>query len=277
MGPTGSGKSTFIFTATGVDTGIGHSLESCTKDVKMVKFSFPEVSNCDVVFVDMPGFDATGSSGKEVLKIIENWLYQASKKNIVVSGLLYFHRISDNRMAGTPLQSLHSFNDLRKKHGFQHVIITTTMWDEVDEDLGTNRESELKSKYWQPILERFTTGRFLHTRQSAFMVLEGFIDTANRDFSRLIQDELSALRQQIGDNTVGMDLFSKVESRVNEQDEVLKRLRIEMKTTMLLGGGTLESVLAQYRTIRAELALAMEDLQKTVDVRLGKRLSSLVG
>ena len=134
------------------------------------------------------------------------YLYFRSKKNSTISGLLYFHRISDNRMAGTPLKNLRIFDDLSKKHGFQNVVITTTMWDEVDEDLGATREEELKSKYWEPILGHSMTRRFLHTRQSAFLVLEGFIDTANRDFSLLIQEELSCMREHISDAAVSLDL-----------------------------------------------------------------------
>ena len=180
-------------------------------------------------------------------------------------------------MAGTPLKNLHIFDDLSKKHRFQNVVITTTMWDEVDEDLGATREEELKSKYWEPILGHSMTRRFLRTRQSAFLVLEGFINNANRNFSLRIQEEFSCMREHIGDNTVGLDLLSKVESSVKEQDEILKRLRIEMKTTMLLGGGMLESLLVQYRTIGEELAVAVEEMRKVVDVPIGKRLSSLIG
>ena len=180
-------------------------------------------------------------------------------------------------MAGTPLKNLRTFHDLSKEYGFRNVVITTTMWDEVDEDLGGAREGELKSKYWEPILGYSTTKRFLkNSRQSAFLVLEGFIDTANVDFSLLLQQELACMREHIGDNTVGLDLLSKVESSVKEQDEVLKRLRIEMKTTMLLGGGILQNLLIQYRTITAELAVAVDELQNTVDVPIGKRLSSLI-
>ena len=44
----------------------------------MVKFSFPEVSNCSLVFVDMPGFDDTRSLGSEaVQKKIQDWLQEA--------------------------------------------------------------------------------------------------------------------------------------------------------------------------------------------------------
>jgi hypothetical protein len=177
-------------------------------------------------------------------------------------------------MAGTPLKNLRIFDSLSKEHGFQNIVITTTMWDEVDEELGATREEELKSKYWEVILGQSTTKRFLNSHQSAFLVLEGFIDTANREFSLLVQEELSVMRKHIGDAAAGLDLLSQLERCVGEQDEVLKRLRLEMKATTVLGGGPLEGLLHQYRTVRAELVGAVDEMRK-MDVPIGKRLSSL--
>ena len=92
MGPTGSGKSTvrlsrylsqnstglyqsqFISLATGFDTGVGHTLESCTSEIKIVKLSVPELSDSDVVFVDTPGFDDTHKSDSDILKMVADWL-----------------------------------------------------------------------------------------------------------------------------------------------------------------------------------------------------------
>lgn len=92
MGPTGSGKSTvrlsgylsliplayirlqFIKLATGFDTVVGHSLESCTSEIKIVKLSVPELADGDVVFVDTPGFDDTHKSDADILKMVADWL-----------------------------------------------------------------------------------------------------------------------------------------------------------------------------------------------------------
>jgi len=175
-------------------------------------------------------------------------------------------------MAGTPFKTLQIFDRLCKEHGFQNIIITTTMWDEVDEGLGAAREEELKTKYWDVILGHSTTKRFLNSRQSAFLVLEGFIDAANQDFSLVIQEELSVMREHIGD-AAAMALLSRLECSIREQDEVLKQLRLEMKATMVLGGA-LEILLLQYQMVRAVLAGTVDELRK-MDVPIGKRLSSL--
>ena len=64
----------FVNVATGVDSGIGHDLESCTSEILVVKMSFPEFSDYNIVFVDTPGFDDTKRSDTEILRMIANWL-----------------------------------------------------------------------------------------------------------------------------------------------------------------------------------------------------------
>src|SRR6266540_6334994 len=84
------------------------------------------------------------------------WLYSPIlryNRHIRLTGLLYFHRISDNRMAGTPLNNFRAFEKLFEDD-FNGIILTTTMWDEVDEDLGAEREKELTDVYWKSMIER---------------------------------------------------------------------------------------------------------------------------
>jgi hypothetical protein len=57
-----------------MDTGVGHTLESCTSEIKIFKLSVPEFPDGDVVFVDTPGFDDTHKSDADILKMIADWL-----------------------------------------------------------------------------------------------------------------------------------------------------------------------------------------------------------
>src|ERR1700735_188817 len=94
MGPTGSGKSSvcsspkyskglfwlnhwqnqFINIITGLETGVGHSLESYTSQVSNVRLHIPEIASGDLVFVDTPGFDDTYKPDVDILKMVANWL-----------------------------------------------------------------------------------------------------------------------------------------------------------------------------------------------------------
>jgi len=143
MGPTGAGKSSFIGMATGGDIGVGHELESYTTEIQIIRFQFVDIN---VVFVDTPGFDDTHKSDVEILTMIADWLNTTYKRNIKLSGLLYFHRISDNRMAGTPLKNLRMFQELCGHNALRNIILTTTMWLDVEEELGSVREKELEKK-----------------------------------------------------------------------------------------------------------------------------------
>jgi len=61
----------FINIATGVDTGVGHELESCTSEIGIIKMAFP---SSNIVFVYTPGFDDTKSWDSDILKMISDWL-----------------------------------------------------------------------------------------------------------------------------------------------------------------------------------------------------------
>ena len=148
----------------------------------------------------------------------------------MLSGLLYFHRISNNRMAGTPLKNLRMFEELCGKNAFHNVILTTTMWDEVDEETGEERERELKTKYWRKMLERgSTTKRFLRTRESAFDVIEPLIEAANHRRSVLLQDELVDMRKSLPETSAGRELFSEMGQLVSQRKELLRRIQHEMR------------------------------------------------
>ena len=70
--------------ATGVEGKAGHTLESCTSEISVVKLSFPGVVDSDICFVDTPGFDDTRTSSTEILKTIADWLNYTSVKSLVL-------------------------------------------------------------------------------------------------------------------------------------------------------------------------------------------------
>ena len=90
----------------------------------------------------------------------------------MLSGLLYFHRISDNRVAGTPLRNLNMLQELCGRDNFQNVVFVTTMWNEVSQDEGRRREEELQSYFWHSMIELgSTTHRFDLTEESAWDII----------------------------------------------------------------------------------------------------------
>ena len=278
---------------------MGHNLGLCTKEVENFRHSLPSLAYGDLVFVDTPGFDdlSTGKSDLEVLKMVNNWLkstyvfvhpseslitqlkhyfYFVSRygKDMKLGGLLYFHRISDNRRTDTPLKILGMFEELCGKNTLQKVILTTTMWDEVDQETGETREGELRSTYWRPMLQRNSTiNRFMRTRESAFTVIDPLIEAANIRFSALLQQELKDMRKKLSSSSraAGQELLSTMEVLLRQREDLLRRIRNEIKR----GAGDdimiLENLQNEYQKLKINMESTVNDMRK-LKIPLGKRL-----
>lgn len=73
MGPTGSGKSSFINAASGTAKNkVGHKLKSETNDVQTTEFELDPHNH--VMLIDTPGFDDTKLSDADVLQKIANFM-----------------------------------------------------------------------------------------------------------------------------------------------------------------------------------------------------------
>ncbi|KAM6490523.1 P-loop containing nucleoside triphosphate hydrolase protein [Amanita muscaria] len=154
MGPTGSGKTSFVNVASGSSLVVGGGLQSCTSQIQV---SSPFLLNGRLVtLIDTPGFDDTQRSDSEILNSIASHLastYQAGKK---LSGILYFHRISDFRMGGISTKNVRMFRELCGDSSLKNVVIVTNMWGEVAHQLGEEREAELASQdfFFKPVLAK---------------------------------------------------------------------------------------------------------------------------
>lgn len=166
------------------------------------------------------------------------------------------------------------FEELCGKNTFQHVILTTTMWDKVDEETGEARERELKSKYWRTMLERnSTTRRFLRTRESAFELIYPLIDAADERNSLLLQDELVDMRKKLPSTSAGQELFPTMEVLVRQREDLLRRIRNEMKHTegdkMLL-----EPLQEEHQKLRINLEATVNEMRR-LKLPLGQRLLNM--
>ncbi|KAI6006461.1 P-loop containing nucleoside triphosphate hydrolase protein [Pisolithus marmoratus] len=187
MGSTGTGKSSFIARATGNgDRGVGHLLTSYTKDIEATRCT---IEGSNVVLVDTPSFDNTNKPDSEILESISAWLTKTYSEETLLSAILYFHRISDNRMAGTPLRNLRIFQKLCGNKAMSRVVLVTTMWDEVDEYVGNERLEELKGNYWKQMIALGSrTYCYQNTYESSRQLLSQLV--GRKPFKVSLQNEM---------------------------------------------------------------------------------------
>ncbi|KAK0642996.1 P-loop containing nucleoside triphosphate hydrolase protein [Cercophora newfieldiana] len=146
MGLTGVGKSTFIshFSDTAI---VGNDLESCTSAISIHPATIDDET---IYLIDTPGFDDTNRTDTDILSEIATWLERSYSANIKLAGLVYLHRIQDNRVGGSGTKNIHMFRELCGKDGLSSVVLATTMWDALEHDKAVEREAELKTKeeFW---------------------------------------------------------------------------------------------------------------------------------
>ena len=73
------------------------------------------------------------------------------------------------------------FEKLCGKNVFGKIILTTTMWDHIDDATGQLRENELKEQYWRSMIELgSTTVRYRNTKDSAGEIISKILQGSNR-------------------------------------------------------------------------------------------------
>jgi len=215
-------------------------------------------------FVDTPGFDHSHKTETDVLKMVADWLKATYEKDILLSGLVYCHRISNTQMAATPIRHLRTFEKLCGKDALQNVILVTTMWDEVDEITGNQEEEKMKTRYWNKMLEhKSTTGRFTGSRESALQLVQPLIDAANKRTSLLLQQEMVDMKQRLSATSAGRYLFTKAQNIVNKRQDVIQRIQAEMRRPV--GDRTsLQPLQEEHQKLNQSLASTIEEMRMLI-------------
>ncbi|KAK6541518.1 hypothetical protein TWF694_007325 [Orbilia ellipsospora] len=226
MGMTGAGKTTFISKATGkTDLLIGHSLESCTREISVHE---TKIDDTTVRFVDTPGFSDTYLSDTEVLEMIADYLAAAYTKDVKLNGIIYIHPISENRMTNPATKNLEMFRKLTGEKNLKNVVLTTSMWDKVTAEEGAKREKELREKFWKVLLTfEAKTIKYRGTPESAREIAALLME--NKPFYLQLQEEMGKGNKALKDTAAGREIMQEL-VRMKEQHE---RELVEMKDMIM--------------------------------------------
>ena len=146
------------------------------------------------------------------------------RKGIQISGLIYFHRISDaTPMEGTPLRNWCTFEKICGDR-FSKVVLATT---NVDDDVGGRREQQL-GDFWRANIARgWSMQRFLRDRRSAADVLAPILEHVTKRPLQL-QKEISDLHLSLVQTSAARVLFLQLQACLRdcqrEHDEIEREL-----------------------------------------------------
>jgi len=155
IGPSGAGKSTFINTAIKGKLKVNHGLKPCTTKVKHVRFTYQnEDSTKKLVFVDTPAYPCDNTEAGLIVEMkIQDWARDFTKRN-KITGILYLHKITDNRLTQPPHKQYEMFRRLFGENFHTRVLLVTTMWRKLsNQNVGEKRNGELR-RQWSEMIDK---------------------------------------------------------------------------------------------------------------------------
>lgn len=257
MGPTGSGKSNFINKLTGSKEETGaNGLKSCTQDVREFRVSTPDGRK--YVIADTPGFDDTTRSDRDILRLIADWLEKRYRWHVKLSGIIYMHRITDNRVSGSVCKNFDLFNRLCGDGAVKRIRLVTSMWDIANMSAARRRASELQASFWKPLIDEGAQYReFQNTRESAWGIIR---DAIGESKAVLLQEELVDAKRRLNETSAAQAIYSRFQRLLKEQRDSLEQLAEEAKSQQ-------DPVLAreleeESRKIEAQLQKTWEQMEQ---------------
>ncbi|KAM0476109.1 hypothetical protein ACHAPX_006526 [Trichoderma viride] len=265
MGVTGAGKSTFI-SLFAEDAQVGHGLQSCTSSVSIHAATI-KGQKCQLV--DTPGFDDTNRPDAEILREVANWLNISHENKIQLAGIIYLHRISDNRLGGAAMKNLRMFKRLCGRDSLQCVVLATTMWNKSNLSLDVQREKELleKSDFWgKMVKEGSQVFRHDNGKESAAAIMEHIIGKQHR-VTLDIQKEMAS-GKTLDETGAGLEVQTDMTALTKKHEKEMNSLRQELQEAKDTHDS---SAIAEITQLRAEMADKMrsdEEARKRMQVNM---------
>ncbi|KAF9461786.1 P-loop containing nucleoside triphosphate hydrolase protein [Collybia nuda] len=262
MGPTGSGKTTFINLISGSNLRVGEGLKSCTSVIQMaVPF---EIGGRSVTLIDTPGFDDTNKSDTDILKLIAGFLQASYEHGKKLAGVIYLHRISDCRMGGISTRNFRMFRELCGERTLKNVVIVTNMWGQVTPSIGKARERELAidPTFFKPAIDK---GAQLVRHDNTFRSAQGllWLIVQNKPEALRIQRELVDEHMDISQTAAAEELNRELMEQARRHRAELQELEEEMKDAIKQQDEeTRRELEGEYQRLHKEMERVQHDSQR---------------
>lgn len=144
-----------------------------------------------------------------------------------LAGIIYIHRISDERFTGISVRNFKMFRKLCGDSTLKNVILVTNMWGKVGQDVGNAREEELAGIYFKPALDKGAQlARHHNTAQSTHEIVRMIMKNIPAPLQ--IQQELVDERKNIKDTAAGEAIDEHLRAMIKRHEVEMNTLRAEM-------------------------------------------------
>ena len=174
--------------------------------------------------MDTPGFDDTDLDDEDIVTELADWLEKSYRKGQRLSGLLYLHRIIDNREKGSSLRNLKMFKKLCGEQNFPNVVLGITWWDQEDAEIAASREKILREtpEFWGDMVARGS--RMVRIPRDRKGCLDLLLDIAQNSTTTLqIQEEMVNQQKSTKETSAMEEMENYSQIRAIRDSEALER------------------------------------------------------
>jgi hypothetical protein len=192
-------------------------------------------------------------------------------RNVKLSGLVYLHRITDNRMAGSPYKNLRMFGNLCGDSATARVVLVSTMWDKVQRDVGKQREQQLIQQFWKPLIDKGSGIDRLGQSDSgeAWRIVDDLVRKHHDREAVLLQEEIVDLQHKLNETEAGKTLYSALQKALADQKDSLKSILAQVEKS---GDPKLKKELEkEYKKIRDQFEKTFKEVNK-MKIPFGRRI-----
>ena len=182
------------------------------------------------MLVDTPGFNDTERSDTDILSLLADWMKGSYNENMLLSGIIYLHSISEPRMTNSILTNLRMFRRLCGDQNLKNVMLATTKWGITPTADAERRDRELHSQtgYWAPMIAKGSLiRRFENSAASAQTLIEELLADGQK-FVPAIQEEM-AQGKKLSDTEAGAYIDQTLNTMKEQHRKDKEALIEEMK------------------------------------------------
>ena len=189
------------------------------------------VGQTKLLVLDTPGFDDSTRTDSEILTEIAKVLSAQYEIGVELKGLIYIHRITDVRYGGTAIKTFEVFKRICGEDALKNVLLVTSRWNEVDAGLGSDRERQLREKFWAFMLARGSNmSRFYGDHDSAIALASQLIckDPVILELQKELIDQGKNL-DQTGAGSYVSDDIQELKAKYEKDIKDLEKLKQELR------------------------------------------------
>jgi hypothetical protein len=160
-------------------------------------------------------------------------------------------------MSGTTRKNLLMLQKLCGKDAFKDVVLVTTKWGTIEEDVGEQREKRLKEVFWKTMVDHGSQIRgYKRSYDSAWEIVNLIREKEKKGLPIQIQKELVDLQKRIPQTEAGDALRNLLNTSLGDQKEVFRQLRLECEE-----GNQSPDLQKEYEEAERRLRSTLEQLQ----------------